>query len=252
MIMTEERLLRAKSSHQLVQVSGQCQSLRREVFGLALALGFWLMPVRQSSQINSRPFLLLVIDNLSQHEFLAARLGALQCLKTNLFLLPRRTTCIFVGAASMFPSCLLHSASHPRRNSHRSEWLWFADCRYTCLSYLTFVLSARRPCCCQQCLNFLCRDSKIPVNLAWSVILAQCYLAKLLFCFHNNLYRTLFLRHALFLHSYFLIFSSFDFVWWWSIIVKENLFPAELKWADVMRFFFNLHYTLIDVAFITS
>jgi len=44
-----------KSSHHLVQVSRQCHFLRREVFGLALVLGFGLMPVRRTSQVNSRP-----------------------------------------------------------------------------------------------------------------------------------------------------------------------------------------------------
>ena len=38
---------------------------------------------------------------------------------------------------------------------------------------LTFVLSARRPRCCQQSLNLCCCDSDIFVNPAWSVILTH-------------------------------------------------------------------------------
>ena len=48
--------------------------LRREVFGLALVLGFGLMPVRQTTQVNSRSQILLINGNFSQRGFLAARL----------------------------------------------------------------------------------------------------------------------------------------------------------------------------------
>jgi len=44
-----------KSSDQLVQVSRQFYFFHREVFGLALVLGFGLMPVRWTSQVNSHP-----------------------------------------------------------------------------------------------------------------------------------------------------------------------------------------------------
>jgi len=57
--------------------------------------------------------------------------------------------------------------------------------------YFTFVLSAWRPRCCQQSLNLFCRDSKIFVNPAWSVILTHSVTMLMLLCFHHDLYRTL-------------------------------------------------------------
>jgi len=57
-----------------VQVSRQSHFLCREVFGLALVLSFELMPVRQTSQVNPRSQILLLIGIFSQHRFLAAHL----------------------------------------------------------------------------------------------------------------------------------------------------------------------------------
>jgi len=72
--MTEELLLFSKTSCQVVHVSCQCHSLRCQVFDLALVVDLRLMPVRRTSQVNSRPQILPINDNFSQVGFLAARL----------------------------------------------------------------------------------------------------------------------------------------------------------------------------------
>ena len=75
-IMNEELLLCTSSSLQLVQVSRQSHFLRREVFGLALVLGFRLMPfVKHHISIHAQIW--LIIGIFSQHGFLAARLQIL-------------------------------------------------------------------------------------------------------------------------------------------------------------------------------
>ena len=55
---------------------------------------------------------------------------------------------------------LLCPSSNPARNLH---------------SYLIFILSAQRPCCCQQHPSLSCRESEIFLNPAWSLILAHCH-----------------------------------------------------------------------------
>ena len=99
--------------------------------------------------------------------------------------------------------------------------------------YLTFVLSARRPCCCQQNFDFLC-DSEIFVNPVWSVILAHSAAILILPCFHHDLYCTicpLFPRFALDLF----VLVLFRFC---CTIVRTDFFCAELKWSDFICPFF--------------
>jgi len=50
-----DSLLKVQELTSFVRVSRQCHFLRREVFCLALVLGFGLMPVDRTSQVNSRP-----------------------------------------------------------------------------------------------------------------------------------------------------------------------------------------------------
>ena len=73
MIMTEEQLLFARAHIKLCKFLVNVIFLRREVFGLALVLGFGLMPfVEHHRSIHAE--ILFIIGNFSQHGFLAARL----------------------------------------------------------------------------------------------------------------------------------------------------------------------------------
>jgi len=104
-----------------------------------------------------------------------------------------------------------------------------------CESYLTFVLSAQHPRCCQQSLNLFCCDSEIFVNPAWSVILAHCH-------FDVALLPPWPVSYALpamcpLFAPFLLILFLFRFR---LIIVRKDFFPAELKWADLLCPFFWL------------
>ena len=104
-------------------------------------------------------------------------------------------------------------------------------------SYLTFVLSARRPRCCQQSLNLPCRNSEIFVNPAWSVILTPCHFDAALLPPWSVLYvlPAMCLRFA----PVFFVLLLFRFRF---IILKEEFFPAELRWAVSSAPFFDLHH----------
>jgi len=98
-----------------------------------------------------------------------------------------------------------------------------------------FVFSARRPRCCQQSLNLFYCDSEIFVNSAWSVILAHCH-------FDVALLTPRPVAYALFAICFLsapVLFGLFLFRFRF-IKVKEDFFPAELKWADFLRSFFWL------------
>jgi len=103
----------------------------------------------------------------------------------------------------------------------------------TCHSYLTFVLSTRRPRCCQQRPNLFCHDSEIFVNPAWSMILADCYFDVALLPPWPVSYALLAMCIIFAPDLFSLCLFRFRF-----IIVKEDFFPAELKWVDFLGPFF--------------